>query len=81
MQSMMVVSLWAVCMDTTTKRTSTTQFALYTSLMNASTLLATKLVAAHAAAWWDYRTMYFLAAGFQLVVMALVPLIGRRAPE
>jgi PAT family beta-lactamase induction signal transducer AmpG len=71
-QSMMVVSLWALCMDTTTKQTSTTQFALYTSFMNASTLIGTKVLAAHAAEWWDYRTMYFLAAGAQVLVLGLV---------
>jgi len=76
-QSMMVVSLWAVCMDTTTKKTSTTQFALYTSLMNASTLIGTKVVVGYVKAW-DYRTIYFAAAAMQLVVIALVPLIDVR---
>ncbi len=74
-QSMMIVALWSVCMDTTTKRTSTTQFALYTSLMNASTLIGTKLLAGHASAWWEYRGMYLVAGAIQIAALALVPLI------
>lgn len=77
-QANMVVALWSLCMDTTSKPTATTQFAMYTSLMNASTLIATRIIAAHAADWWDFRTMYFLAAAAQLVVLALVPFINTR---
>jgi PAT family beta-lactamase induction signal transducer AmpG len=76
-QSVMVVSLWALCMDTTSKKTATTQFALYTSLMNASTLIATKLIAPQVGSV-DYQTLYFAAAGAQVVVFALVPLIDPR---
>jgi PAT family beta-lactamase induction signal transducer AmpG len=74
-QSTMIVALWSVCMDTTTKRTSTTQFALYTSLMNASTLIGTKLLAGHASAWWTYRGMYLVAAAVQVAALAIVPFI------
>ena len=74
-QSAMVVGLWSVCMDTTTPKTSTTQFAIYTSLMNMSTIIGARVLAGYATEWWDYQVMYLVAAAIQLAALALVPLV------
>ncbi len=73
-QSMMIVGLWTLCMDTTTKKTSTTQFALYTSLINGSSLIASKVLVS-AVQGWTYRTMYLASAAAQVVLLALVAVI------
>jgi PAT family beta-lactamase induction signal transducer AmpG len=73
LQSTMVVALWAVCMDTTSRKTSTTQFAVYTSLMNASTIIGSRWLVRHVGS--DYQTIYIVAGAIQLAAVALVPLI------
>jgi PAT family beta-lactamase induction signal transducer AmpG len=74
-QSIMIVSLWSVCMSVSLKRTAATQFAAYTSLQSLSTIIGTRLVAAHASAWWNYQTIYLLAAAFQAAIIVILPFI------
>ncbi len=73
-QSTMIVALFTVCMDTTTKPTATTQFAFYTSLMNCSQLIAS-YVLVPVVKTWSYRSIYFGAAAAQVVLLAVVALI------
>ena len=77
-QSIMIVSLWSVCMSVSLKRTAATQFAAYTSLQSLSTIIGTRLVAAHARAWWDYQTIYLACAVFQAAIIVILPFIDPR---
>ena len=79
---MLTVSLWALCMDTSNPKVGATQFAVYTSLTNLSTVVGAKLLGANALSWWTFRQTYIVAALLQLVIIGLLPLIRppRRAP-
>lgn len=76
--SVLTVSLWALCMDTSNPKVGATQFAVYTSLTNLSTVLGAKLLGANALSWWTFRQTYIVAALLQLVIVLLLPLIRPR---
>jgi len=80
--AVLTVSLWALCMDTSNPKVGATQFAVYTSLTNLSTVVGAKLLGANALSWWTFRQTYIVAALLQLVIIGLLPLIRppRRAP-
>ena len=78
--SVLTVSLWALCMDTSDPKVGATQFAVYTSLTNLSTVLGAKLLGANALTWWSFRQTYIVAAMLQLVIVLLLPLIRPRKP-
>jgi PAT family beta-lactamase induction signal transducer AmpG len=73
-QSIMIVSLWTLCMDASAKRTAATQFAVYTSLTNLSTIFGAR-VSVHLSAVLDYRGIYLACAAFQIALILLLPLI------
>ncbi len=73
-QSVMTVSLFALCMDISWPKIAATQFTTYMALVNFSTTLGFKL-AGHAQGWWTYRGIYIVAATLQLGVVALLPWI------
>ena len=74
-QSIMIVSLWSVCMSVSLKRTAATQFAAYTSLTSLSTIIGARLLGAHVSAWWSYSTIYLVAAAVQAAIVLVLPLI------
>ena len=74
-QSIMIVSLWSVCMSVSLKRTAATQFAAYTSLTSLSTILGSWVLGAHVRAWWDYSTIYVVAAIVQAAIVLVLPFI------
>jgi PAT family beta-lactamase induction signal transducer AmpG len=73
-QSVMTVSLFALCMDISWPKIAATQFTTYMALANVSSTLGFKL-AGHAQGWWTYRGIYIAAATLQLGVVALLPWI------
>jgi len=74
-QSIMIVSLWSVCMSVTTKQSAATQFAAYTSLTSLGTIIGTRVLAGHAAAWWTYPGIYVAAGIFQIAIVVILPFI------
>jgi PAT family beta-lactamase induction signal transducer AmpG len=85
-QSIMIVSLWSVCMSVSQRRTAATQFAAYTSLTSLSTIIGSRLIGAHLHAWLDYPTIYVAAAAFQAAIIVILPFIdpgqvARELPE
>jgi PAT family beta-lactamase induction signal transducer AmpG len=73
--SVMIVSLWSVCMSVSLKRTAATQFAAYTSLTSLSVFLGSRVLAANLHAWWDYPTIYVAAGLFQAATVVILPFI------
>jgi len=69
--SIMVVGLFALCMDVAWPPVGASQFTAYMSLSNFSMTLGF-LLTSELPASFDYRTCYFVAAGYQLVVTALL---------
>lgn len=80
-QSVMIVSLWTLCMETTLKRTAATQFAAYTSLINLSSTVGAKLLGGTISGWLAYRNIYLLAAVMQVATIAVLPFIRSRDVE
>jgi PAT family beta-lactamase induction signal transducer AmpG len=74
-QSIMIVSLWTLCMDASVKRTAATQFAVYTSLTNLSTILGARVFSVQLRALLDYRDIYIACAVFQIALILVLPLI------
>jgi MFS transporter, PAT family, beta-lactamase induction signal transducer AmpG len=77
-QSIMTVSLFAICMDLSWPKIGATQFGIYMALANASTLVGFKL-AGHAANWWTYPGIYIAAAALQVLVVVVVRLVDPNA--
>jgi predicted MFS family arabinose efflux permease len=73
-QSVMVVSLWTLCMDNSVPRTAATQFAAYTSLLNLSNFFGQRFVAGAVEAV-DFRVIYLAAGAFQIALVAFLPFI------
>ena len=76
-QSVMLVSLYALCMDISWPRVAASQFAAYMALSNFSTSLGYRF-AGYAQETWTWQGIYLVAATFQLVVVAILPLIDPR---
>ncbi|MDB4962224.1 MAG: muropeptide transporter, partial [Myxococcales bacterium] len=73
-QSVLTVSLFALCMDVSWPRIAATQFTAYMALGNFSTTQGFRL-AGHADGWWDYQGIYLAAAGMQIAITLILPLI------
>ena len=73
-QSVMIVSLFAICMDLSWPTIGATQFSIYMALANASTLLGFRL-AVHVSDWWTFPGIYVAGAVLQLGVVGLVWLV------
>ena len=69
--SVMAVGLFALCMDVAYPPVGASQFTAYMSLSNFSTTLGFLLVSELPASF-DYRTCYLVAAGFQVVITAVL---------
>jgi PAT family beta-lactamase induction signal transducer AmpG len=74
-QSVMIVSLWSVCMSASLKRIAATQFAIYTALFSLAASVGAQLIAPLATRWWSYDAIYLGAAAVQLAAIALLPFI------
>jgi PAT family beta-lactamase induction signal transducer AmpG len=75
MQGFLVVSLWTLCMDCSVPRTAATQFAAFTSLTNLSSIVGIRVLGAHVLDLVSFRGAYLLAAGFQIALVVVVPVI------
>lgn len=73
--SIMTVGLYTLCMDASVKRTAATQFAAYTSLVNLSTILGSRVLSVQLTRLLDYRDIYIACAVFQISLILIVPLI------
>jgi PAT family beta-lactamase induction signal transducer AmpG len=74
-QSILTVAVYTLCMDASVKRTAATQFAVYTSLMNLSTILGARYASVWLRAALDYRDIYIICAVFQIALILVLPLI------
>jgi len=77
-QSMMIASLFAVCMDLSWPKIGATQFGIYMALSNASTTIGFKLAGA-ASEIWTYPAIYVAAAIMQLALLGVLPFVDTRA--
>jgi PAT family beta-lactamase induction signal transducer AmpG len=73
-QSVMTVSLFALCMDVAWPRVAATQFTVYMALANFSMTQGFKL-AGSAEQWWEYSAIFLVAGGMQLAVTLVLPWI------
>lgn len=74
-QSIMIVSLWTLCMDNSVPRTAATQFATYTSLTNLSNIIGARLLGAHIGNLLDFRATYVVAGALQIAIVLAIPFI------
>jgi PAT family beta-lactamase induction signal transducer AmpG len=74
-QSILTVALYTLCMDTSVKRTAATQFAVYTSLVNLSTILGARVLSVQLRSLLDYRGIYLACAAFQVALIVMLPFI------
>ncbi|HEY3807358.1 MAG TPA: MFS transporter [Kofleriaceae bacterium] len=77
-QSVMTVSLFAICMDLSWPKLGATQFGVYMAMANWSTTIGFKL-AGFASDTWTYPGIYIAAAVCQLAVLAVIPLVDTHA--
>jgi PAT family beta-lactamase induction signal transducer AmpG len=77
-QSIMTVSLFALCMDISWPRIAASQFALYMAMINLSTTTGA-WIAGSVSSHWGYRGTYVVAAIVQGSFVVLLPLIDPRA--
>ena len=77
-QSMMIASLFAVCMDLSWPKIGATQFGIYMALANVSTTIGFKL-AGVASNVWTYPAIYVAAAIMQLALLGVLPFVDTRA--
>jgi PAT family beta-lactamase induction signal transducer AmpG len=78
-QSVMTVSLFALCMDISWKSVAASQFAAYMALLNFSSTIGAKYLAPYATKTWTYPGIYCVAAAIQLAVLVFMPFIDPRA--
>ena len=77
-QSVMIASLFAVCMDLSWPKIGATQFGIYMALANASTTVGFKL-AGISTDTWAYPSIYVVAAVLQLALLAVLPFVDTSA--
>jgi MFS transporter, PAT family, beta-lactamase induction signal transducer AmpG len=76
-QSMLLASLFAVCMDLSWPKIGATQFGIYMALSNVSTTFGFKL-----AGWvsaWSFAQIYVAGAVLQLALLAVLPFVDATA--
>jgi MFS transporter, PAT family, beta-lactamase induction signal transducer AmpG len=77
-QSVMFVSLFALCMDISWPQIAATQFAAYMAMINLSSTIGA-WVAGAASRHWSYQGLYLVAAGAQVAFIVVLPFIDPRA--
>jgi PAT family beta-lactamase induction signal transducer AmpG len=70
--SIMIVSLWSVCMSVSLKQTAATQFAAYTSLTSLSIVVGSRVVAPSLSERWEFWAIYLAAGLFQAATIAIL---------
>ncbi|MBA2542930.1 MAG: MFS transporter [Deltaproteobacteria bacterium] len=69
--SVMIVSVFALCMEVSWPRVAATQFTSYMALSNLSTTIGYKL-GGEALSVFSYTELYFVAGAFQILITSLV---------
>jgi MFS transporter, PAT family, beta-lactamase induction signal transducer AmpG len=77
-QSLMTVSLFALCMDISWPQIAASQFAAYMAFANLSTTIGA-WISGFAAARWSYPGIYVVAAISQVAFVAVLPFIDPKA--